>query len=203
MHMVGSNMPVPTASSPLADLPGFSSPAIWIAEVMAWSKMPFAIFPMRFSGWLVVKRGQVVKMVKWSRCWGFCQGITAVGKGSGNIIHPRHHLDHPWAGQAKWCDTHSDCQGEDLCLRRSFSQLLQCVHPLPKPCWGEREPLWEAVVIPQLVFKLEQGKDFYESCFLTKKNPKRTPRKNQTTARLHINQGNKAAYGQIIRSKSI
>lgn len=37
------------------------------------------------------------------------------------------------------------------------------------------QPLWEGLEIPQLVHRLEWGKDFYESCFLTKKGEEKKP----------------------------
>lgn len=63
----------------MTDLPGFSSPDVWIAKVMTWSKMPFALFPMRFSGWLVVKRGRDAEVfVRVSHQWvrGVATSIT-------------------------------------------------------------------------------------------------------------------------------
>lgn len=42
----------------MTEPPGFSSPAIQIIKAIAWSKLPFADFPRRFSGGLVGKRGR-------------------------------------------------------------------------------------------------------------------------------------------------
>lgn len=64
-----------------------------------------------------------------------------------------------------------------------------CVYPSETTARGEGwwhpglpQPLWEALEVPQLVLRLERGRDFYESCFLTKKKGREKKKNNPCKA---------------------
>lgn len=111
----------------MAELPRFSSPSIWIVKVTAWSKKPFADFPGRFSGGLMDKRGRDAEVsvgVSHQRVRGAATSVAP--DVTGTIL----------SGRTSQVLGRSEGHGEGLCSRGSFSQLLWCVHPPPRPREG-------------------------------------------------------------------
>lgn len=151
----------------MAELPRFSSPSIWIVKVTAWSKKPFADFPGRFSGELMDKRGRDAEVsVGVSHQWVRGAATSVAPDVTGTIL----------SGRTSQVLGRSEGHGR-FCARgeASASSCGVCIplrdHARGEGRWhpGLPQPLREAPEIPQLVLRLEQGKDFYESCFLTKK----------------------------------
>lgn len=190
----------------MAELPRFSPPSIWIVKVTAWSKKPFADFPGRFSGGLMGKRGRDAEVsVGVSHQWVRGAATSVAPDVTGTIL----------SGRTSQVLGRSEGHGEGLCSRGSFSQLLWCVHPPPRPREGRGRvastPAAALAGSPGESHSLSSGwskeRISMNLAFLPKKGKgkKKIIKKQPTPARLHINQGNKTACGrdQIIRSKSI
>lgn len=191
----------------MAELPRFSSPSIWIVKVTAWSKKPFADFPGRFSGELMDKRGRDAEVsVGVSHQWVRGAATSVAPDVTGTIL----------SGRTSQVLGRSEGHGEVLCSRGSFSQLLWCVHPPPRPREGggtvasrPAAALAGSPGDPTACPQAGARKGFLWILLSYQKKgrgKKKNPTKTQPTpARLRINQGNKTACGrdQIIRSKSI
>lgn len=158
MQMVGSNMPGPTATSPLAPWQSCLDFYPLLFGLQKWWPGKQAFY------WLPGRR---VSRQERQWHWSFCWGITRVGRGSDNIDYLGCHLDHALGQDKPSATRQCGPQGGFVLGEKLQPAPAVCISPSETTARAEGgwQPCGDPAVCPQA---LQQGRNCYEFHFLTK-----------------------------------